>query len=154
MRQAIWLLMNTVGLPTITEPTPSAPLMLAAGQACWSTIVRQAGRLPIRVSGLPGPGDKGLPCVVRSVTRAASLPGTLDSAPPRHDGLSGGSTAPGSLSPASSGGFGMVPAAPPVLIRTIVPTIVTPLGSILMKPPDDLMVSSMPDSITILFPVF
>src|SRR5690348_2187043 len=33
-RQAIMLLMSTVGLPIITIPTPSAPLMLTAGQAC------------------------------------------------------------------------------------------------------------------------
>src|SRR5438034_252884 len=59
----------------ITLPTPSAPLTLAAGHACWSTMVRQAGKPPISTLGLPGPGDSGLPCVVRSVTRAAGLPG-------------------------------------------------------------------------------
>src|SRR6266699_2772441 len=38
-------------------------------------IVRHAGRLPMRVLGLPGPGESGLPWVVGSATRAASLPG-------------------------------------------------------------------------------
>ncbi len=33
-RQAICMLMNTLMLPMITQPTPSAPLMLAAGQTC------------------------------------------------------------------------------------------------------------------------
>jgi hypothetical protein len=34
MRQAIISLINTVGLPIMTEPTPSGPVMLTAGQAC------------------------------------------------------------------------------------------------------------------------
>jgi hypothetical protein len=42
-RHAIWLLIMTVGLPIITEPTPSAPVMLTAGQACWSIMARHAG---------------------------------------------------------------------------------------------------------------
>ena len=48
----------------------------------------------------------------------------------------------------------MIPGTPPLLMSTMVPMIVTPAGSILMKPPDDLMVSSIPDSMTMLIPVF
>ena len=48
-------------LPIRTEPTPSAPLMLAAGQACWSMVARQAGIPPIRTLTAPGPGESGAP---------------------------------------------------------------------------------------------
>src|SRR5215472_3897880 len=71
IRQAIMLLMRTVALPIITEPAPSAPETLVAGQACWSMTALQAGSPPIITLGLPGPGLKGLPWVVASVTRAA-----------------------------------------------------------------------------------
>src|SRR5438132_7051173 len=97
-------------------------------------IVRHAGRLPMRVLGLPGPGESGLPWVVGSVTRAAGLPGI-----------------PYPL--ASLGGWGITPGAPPLLISTRLPTMVTPDGSILMNPPEDLIVNSMPDSMTIFIPL-
>src|SRR5712691_10356124 len=69
-RHDIWLLIRTVALPFSTEPTPSAPLMLTAGQACWSMSVRHAGCPPIRTLALPGPGAVGAPCVVGSPTLA------------------------------------------------------------------------------------
>jgi len=71
IRQAIMPLMRTVGLPSMTMPTPSGPEMLTMGQACWSIMARQAGRPPMRTLTLPGPGASGMPWVVRSVMRAA-----------------------------------------------------------------------------------
>src|ERR1035438_2302528 len=76
-RHAIMLLISTVGLPIITIPTPSGPVMLTAGQACWSIIARQAGRPPMRTLGLPGPGESGAPWAVGSVTRAAGGIGSI-----------------------------------------------------------------------------
>src|SRR5580765_7976534 len=70
-RQAIMLLISTVGLPIMTMPTPSAPLMLTAGHACWSIMARQAGRPPMSTLTLPGPGARGMPWVVGSSMRAA-----------------------------------------------------------------------------------
>src|SRR5712692_543308 len=45
-----------------------------------------------------------------------------------------------------------VPAAPPLLINTKVPEMATPAGPMLMKPPEALMVSCMPASITTFMP--
>src|SRR5216684_2646718 len=44
------------------------------------------------------------------------------------------------------------PAAPPLLIKTRVPEIATPAGPMLMNPPEALMVSSRPASITTFIP--
>ena len=37
------------------------PLMLTAGQACWSMVALHAGILPISTVALPGPGARGAP---------------------------------------------------------------------------------------------
>jgi len=61
----------------MTEPTPSGPVMLTAGQACWSIMARQAGMKPIITLVLPGPGASGAPWVVGSAIRAAGGIGVL-----------------------------------------------------------------------------
>ena len=124
-RQAIWLLMSTVGLPSNTEPTPSAPLTLTAGQACWSIIVRHAGKSPMMTFSLPGPGARGTDAwVVGSVVRAAG--GTMT---PRYIYyLSLVPLLPSSAVSGSVGASGVCglalrpdPAEPPLLIKTMVP---------------------------------
>ena len=57
-----------VGLPIMTQPTPSARVRWPSGKHVDRWIVRPgASRWHV---GLPGPGDDGAPCVVGSVMRA------------------------------------------------------------------------------------
>src|SRR5215813_12116916 len=73
-RTAGKLLMNTVRLPFCTGPPTCGCGPFDRGQACTSTVARQAGCPPMNTSLLPIVGEtgvNGLPWLVRSPTLAA-----------------------------------------------------------------------------------